>query len=282
MGTTTSADGTKIAFDVAGSGPPLIIVAGAMLYRELPGPTGPLAAELKRDFTVFTYDRRGRGETPAGEFSPQREIEDIAALVKEAGGTAHLFGASAGAMLALEAANAGIGVTRLAIYEPPLIVDGAQEPMPDSYLAEMRQLVAEGRRREAVLKFWRLIGEPEYRISMRWSTPAWQKMEAVAHTLPNDVGLLAEFQRGKPLPKDRWTSTTMPTLVAAGSKSPAHARKGMAALAEVLPNATYVTVPGLTHTYKATVLGPVLKEFLAGNDEAVARLVAVPDRIGAP
>ncbi len=272
MSTTTSEDGTKIAFDVTGSGPPLIIVAGAMLYRELPGPTGPLAAELKRDFTVFTYDRRGRGETPDGEFSPQREIEDVAALIKQAGGTAHVFGASAGAMLALEAANAGIGVTRLAVYEPPLIVDDSQPPMPDTFPAEMRQLVAEGRRRDAVLKFWRLIGEPEYRISMRWSTPAWQKMEAVAHTLPNDVDLLAEFQRGKPLPRDRWTSATMPTLVAAGGKSPAHTHKGVAALAEVLPNATYLTVPDLTHTYKATVLGPILKEFLTGQDEAIARL----------
>lgn len=263
MSTTYSADGTKIGFDVTGTGPPLIIVAGAMLSRELPGPTGPLAEELKRDFTVFTYDRRGRGESSAGEFSPQREIEDVAALIKEAGGTAHVFGASSGAMLALEAANAGIGVTRLAIYEPPLIVDDSHAPMPAGFLAELRQLVAENRRTDAVLKFWRLIDEPEFRISMRWSTPAWQKMEAAAHTLPNDIELLAEFQRGKPLPTDRWTSTTMPTLVVDGGKSPVHARNGVAALAKVLPNAKYVTVPGLTHTYKATVLAPVLKEFLS-------------------
>lgn len=266
MSTTISKDGTKIGFEAVGDGRPLIIVAGAMLSRELPGPTGPLAAELKKDFTVFTYDRRGRGESGDGEFSAQREIEDVAALIKEAGGAAHVFGASSGAMLALAAANANIGVTRLVIYEPPVIVDNTHAPIPDNFLAEMRQLIAENRRRDAVLSFWRLIDEPEFRIAMRQATPAWPKMEAVAHTLPSDIELVAEVQRGQPLPKNRWTSTTMPTLVIDGGKSPVHMRNGVAALAAVLPNATYKTVPGLTHTYKAAVLAPVVKEFLDLHD----------------
>lgn len=268
MPTTISSDGTKIGFETAGDGRPLIIVAGAMLSRDLPGPTGPLAAELKKDFTVFTYDRRGRGESGDGELSAQREIEDVAALVKEAGGAAHVFGASSGAMLALEAANAGIGVTRLVIYEPPVIVDDTHPPIPENFVAKMRQLIAEDRRHDAVRSFWRLIDEPEFRISMRQATPAWPKMEAVAHTLPNEVALVAEFQRGQPLPENRWTSTTMPTLVVDGGKSPVHMRNAVAALAAVLPNATYKTVPGLTHTYKAAVLAPVVKEFLALHDWA--------------
>lgn len=263
MSTTISEDGTRIGFEVVGDGPPLIMVDGAMCYREF-GPTRALATELRNDFTVFTYDRRGRGATPAEECSPQREIEDVAALVKEAGGTAHLFGASSGAVLALAAANAGVGVTKLAMYEPPLIVDDNHAPTPDSYLAEMRQLVAENRRGDAVTKFMRLVDVPAFGIFVMRLMPPWKKLKAVAHTLPNDIELVAEFQRGRPLPENRWTSATMPALVADGGKSPVHMRNGAAALAAVLPNATHTTVPGLTHLYKAPVLAPVLRDFLAG------------------
>lgn len=262
MSTTISEDGTKIAFEVTGEGPPLIMVDGAMCYREF-GPTRKLAEELKNDFEVFIYDRRGRGESPNGEFTPQREIEDVAALVKEAGGTANVFGASSGAVLALAAAAAGVGVTKLAMYEPPMIVDNTHKPTPDNFEEEMGQLIAENRRGEAVKKFMQLVDVPAFGIVMMKLMPPWKKLKAVAHTLPSDLAIAAEFQRGKPLPTDRWTTATMPALVADGGKSPVHMRNGAAALAAVLPNATYQTVPGLTHLYKAPVLAPVLRDFLA-------------------
>jgi pimeloyl-ACP methyl ester carboxylesterase len=260
MSTVISSDGTKIAYEVTGDGPPLIIVDGAMCYRAS-GPARPLAAELAADFTVFAYDRRGRGESPNAEFSPAREIEDVAALVKEAGGAAHLFGASSGAVLALEAANTGVGATKLAMYEPVLIVDDQHAPAPESTLADLRRLIAEDRRGDAVTAFMRSVDVPGFFVAMMRLLPVWKKLKAVAHTLPNDLELVEGLRQGKPLPTDRWTSATLPTLVADGGKSPAYLRNSAAAVARVLPNAKYQTVPGQTHLVKAKVLAPVLRDF---------------------
>lgn len=261
MSSLVSSDGTTIAYEVTGSGPPLVIVDGAMCYRDS-GPARPLATELAADFTVFTYDRRGRGDSQHAETTVAREVEDIAALVKEAGGSAHLFGASSGAVLALEAANTGVGATKLALYEPPLIVDGTHAPAPESALAEMRHMIAEDRRGDAVTAFMRSVDVPGFGIVMMKLLPVWKKLKGVAHTLPNDLVLVDGLRQGRPLPADRWTSATMPALVADGGKSPAYMRNSAAALAEVLPNATYRTVPGLTHIIKAKALAPVVRDFL--------------------
>src|SRR5262245_39619495 len=235
MSTVLSADSTRIAYEVTGDGPPLIIVDGAMCYRES-GPSRPLAAELKSDFTVFTYDRRGRGESPDAETTPALEVEDLAALVKEAGGAAHIFGASSGAVLALEAANTGVGATKLAMYEPPLIVDGQHAPAPPTALADMRRLVAQDRRGDAVTAFMRSVDVPGFGITMMKLLPVWKKLKGVAHTIPNDLALVEGLREGKPLPGDRWTAATMPTLVADGGKSPGYMRASAAGMAAVLPN----------------------------------------------
>lgn len=263
MTTTISADGTKIAYDVTGDGPPLVIVDGAMCYRDS-GPSRPLAAELAADFTVYTYDRRGRGETPDAEFTLEREVEDVESIIKEAGGTAYVFGASSGAMLALEAANAGVGVMELAMYEPPLIVDGTHAPVPESALPEMRALISENRRGDAVKAFMKSVDVPVFGILVMQLLPVWKKLKAVAHTLPNDLVLVEGLRRGRPLPADRWTTPTMPTLVANGGKTPEYLRNSAAALAEVLPNARHETVPGQTHLVKAKALAPVLRAFFLG------------------
>ena len=263
MTRTISADGTKIAYEVTGDGPPLVIVDGAMCYRDS-GPSRPLAAELAADFTVYTYDRRGRGETPDAEFTKEREIEDLESIVKEAGGAAYVFGASSGAVLALEAANAGVGATKLAMYEPPLIVDGTHAPAPESVLPEMRTMVAENRRGDAVKAFMKSVDVPGFGIVMMRLLPVWKKLTGVAHTLPNDLVLLEGLRQGRPLPAGRWTTTTMPTLVANGGKSPDYLRNSAAALAEVLPNARHETVPGQTHLVKAKALAPVLRAFFLG------------------
>lgn len=260
MSTVTSSDGSKIAYEVAGDGPPLIIVDGALCYRDS-GPSRPLAAQLASDFTVFTYDRRGRGESPDAVTTPALEVEDIAALVKEAGGSAHVFGASSGAMLALEAVNTGVGATRLAMYEPPLIVDDQHAPASPTALADMRRLVAEDRRGDAVTAFMRSVDVPGFGITMMKLLPVWKKLKGVAHTLPNDLVLVEGLRSGTPLPADRWTGATVPTLVADGGKSPGYMRAGAAAMASVLPNAEHTTIPGQTHLVRAKALAPVLRDF---------------------
>jgi pimeloyl-ACP methyl ester carboxylesterase len=260
MSTVVAADGTRIAYEVTGDGPPLIIADGAMCYRAS-GPSRPLAAELAADFTVFVYDRRGRGDSPNAEASVAREVEDVEALVKEAGGTAYLFGASSGAVLALEAANAGVGATKLAMYEPVFIVDDKHVPAPESALADMRRLIAEDRRGDAVATFMKSVDVPGFVVAMMRLFPVWKKLKGVAHTLPNDLALVDGLRQGRPLPTDRWTTATMPTLVAAGGKTPAYLQSSAAAVAEVLPNATYQVVPGQTHLVKAKALAPVLRDF---------------------
>ncbi|HEX6360007.1 alpha/beta hydrolase [Actinophytocola sp.] len=260
MNTVVSADGTRIAYEVSGDGPPLIIVDGAMCSRAS-GPARPLAAELATDFTVYAYDRRGRGDSPNAEFTPEREIEDIATLVKEAGGAAYLFGSSSGAMLALEAANEGVGATKLAMYEPPIITDDQHAPAPESALDDMRDLIAHDRRGDAVATFMRSVDVPGFVVAIMRLLPMWKKLKGVAHTLPNDLMLVEGLRQGRPLPTDRWTSATMPTLVGNGGKSPAYLRNSAAAMARVLPNATHTTLPGQTHLVKAKALAPVLRDF---------------------
>src|SRR6266700_453598 len=166
MNTVRSADGTIIAFTKAGQGPPLILVDGALCSRSF-GPMPKLAAQLAPYFTVYTYDRRGRGgsgDTPP--YTPDREVDDLEALATVAGSTAvagstvFVHGTSSGAALALKAAKRIPAIAKLAVYEPPFIVDGTRSPIPDDYLAELTQLVIDGRRGDAVKMFIRFVGTP--------------------------------------------------------------------------------------------------------------------------
>jgi len=256
-----SADGTRIAYERIGEGPPLIIVDGAMCYRGQ-GPSGPIAKELADAFTVYTYDRRGRGESAeSGEIALEREIEDLAALAKEAGGEPCLFGASSGGMLALEAANHGVSAAKVALYEPPLVVDDTHRPLPEDWSQRLDANIAAGRTGDAVKDFMRFVDVPGFGIAVMRLLPVWSKLKNVAPTLRYDFAFMADLQRGRPLPSARWSAATLPTLVADGGKSPAWMRNGCRTLSEVLPNATYRTVPGQTHLVKAKALAPVLREF---------------------
>ena len=264
MHRTVSKDGTPIAFDRSGSGPALILVDGALCYRAS-GPSGPLAALLAQHFTVFTYDRRGRGDS--GNTSPyavEREVEDIDALIKEAGGNAFVYGVSSGAVLALEAARRGLAITRLALYEAPFIVDDTRPPIPADFLARLNEAIASGRRTDAVKAFMKLVGVPAVFVALMRFLPAWPKLTAVAHTLPYDITLVQDYERGTPLPAGQWAVATMPALVMDGGKSPAWMRNAMRALAGVLPNATYRTLPGQTHMLSAKAVTPPLVEFFKG------------------
>ena len=262
MAKTLSRDGTPIAFSRTGSGPALIFVDGAMCYREQ-GPSLAVAAQLAPHFTVFTYDRRGRGESgDAAAHSVEREVEDLDALIREAGGTAFVYGVSSGAALALEAANRGLPITRLVLYEAPFIVDDTRTPMPSEFMARVQSALVAGDPGRAVKLFMGLVEVPSIFVLMMRLMPVWSKLTAVAHTLPYDIQLVQEHEQGKPLSRTRWAHATMPTLVMDGGKSPAWMRNAMRALTEALPNATYRTLPGQTHIIKAHAHVQPLIEFL--------------------
>jgi pimeloyl-ACP methyl ester carboxylesterase len=265
MTTTTSRDGTRIAFDKAGQGPAVIFVDGALCYRAS-GPSAAVAALLRERFTVFTYDRRGRGDSGnALPYSVEREVEDVAALIQESGGSAMLFGVSSGAVLSLEAASRLPGVTKLALYEAPLIVDETHAPLPPDFHTRLEQAIAEDRRGDAVRMFLRLVGVPAFGVTVMRVMPVWKKLTAVAHTLPYDITIVEPNQKGKPVQSARWSGATMPALAIDGGKSPAWMRNGMKALAAALPRATYRTLPGQTHMVNAKVVVPVLEEFFANG-----------------
>jgi pimeloyl-ACP methyl ester carboxylesterase len=260
VNTVHSKDGTAIAFDRIGRGSPLILVDGALCSRTM-GPCGPLASLLAAHFTVVTYDRRGRGDSgDKAPYAVEREIEDLQALVDEAGGAVAVWGVSSGAVLALEAASRLMGVTKLALYEAPFIVD-ASRPTTEADWPRIVEAVAAGRRGDAVKFFLKSVGLPGIVVALMPLMPAWSKLKAVAHTLPYDGALVQENQRGRPLPASRWASVTIPTLVMDGGNSPQWMRHANRALANVLPNAMYRTVEGQTHMVKPKAHAPVLVEF---------------------
>jgi pimeloyl-ACP methyl ester carboxylesterase len=261
IATVRSEDGTAIAFERAGQGPPLILVDGAFCYRGV-GPSSALAALLARQFTVFTYDRRGRGDS--GDTAPyrvEREIEDLQALIEEAGGSAYASGISSGAALGLEATRRGATITKLAMYEPPFIVDDSRPPIPADIAAQLTALVAADRRGDAVRLMLRHMGAPAIAIAFMRLLPVWKKLTQVAHTLPNDMTILAPYQAGNPLPTDRWNDVRIATLVTVGGKSPAWFHHGTRALSDILPDAAHRVVEGQTHNVKAKALAPLLEAF---------------------
>ena len=259
--TVRSKDGTPIAFECVGCGPALILVDGGLCYRDV-GPSAGLAKLLAHEFTVFTYDRRGRGESgDTAPYAVEREIEDSHALPNNAGGAAFVWGVSSGAALALEAANRLAGIQKLALYEAPFIVDGSRPPISRQDWAGISDAVSAGRRGEAVKRFLMLVGAPRFFIALMPLLPVWSKLKGVAHTLPYDGAIVVEYQGGKPLPSDRWASVSMPTLVMDGGNSPRWMRSAARAIANVLPNAKYRTLEGQTHLVKPKVHAPVLTEF---------------------
>jgi pimeloyl-ACP methyl ester carboxylesterase len=273
-----SKDGTRIAFDRLGHGPALILVVGAFNTRS----TGaPLAEFLAPHFTVFNYDRRGRGESgDTPPYAAEREIEDLGALIAEAGGTAAVFGYSSGAFLALEAAGHGLGITRLALFDPPYAVevdagpsnvaarpsDAAAGPAgvdagPSNvdHAANLAALIAAGRRGDAVEYFQRqLVGIPPEVVAQLRGAPFRPALEAMAHTLVYEATILGD----RSLPTDLARSVTIPTLVVAGGASP-FMRASAHALAAALPNGQSHILEGQGHDIDPSTLGPQLEAFLS-------------------
>src|SRR5256885_514720 len=159
MNTVRSKDGTAIAFDRIGHGSPVILVDGALCYRAM-GPSRPLAALLASHFTVLTYDRRGRGDSgDTAAYAVERKVEDLEALVNEAGGAAFVWGISSGAALALEATRRLAGIRKLALYEAPFVVDDSRPPISDEW-TRIGEAVSAGRRGDALTLFLKVVGVP--------------------------------------------------------------------------------------------------------------------------
>jgi pimeloyl-ACP methyl ester carboxylesterase len=259
MDSVTSKDGTTIAFDRLGDGPPVVLVSGGSVDRSS---NAPLADVLAKQFTVFNYDRRGRG--PSGDTQPyavQREVEDIDAVVRAAGGSAGLYGSSSGAALALEAAAAGLPITKLALWEPPYIV-GDDWPRPVEDTASIyRKLVAEDRRGDAVEYFMaKVVGMPAEFVGFARSQPWWPAQEALAHTLAYDAEIMGNYD----IPTERVASIKIPTLVLTGGASFDFMVETAQAIVDALPNGRHQALEGQSHDVDANVLGPALAEFFAG------------------
>jgi pimeloyl-ACP methyl ester carboxylesterase len=260
MSKVTSRDGTAIAFDRSGEGPPIILVAGAFSDRSQ---LTELAGLLATHFTVFNHDRRGRGES--GDTPPyevHREIEDLEALIEEAGGAACVFGGSSGAALALEAAAAGLEIEKLVIYEPPYVVDDSRSPVGPDIAERLSALIAAGRRGDAAELFMTegaLV--PSQAVAEMRRSPIWAETEALADTLPYDAAVMGP---GNKPSIERLAGITAPTLVIDGGASPVWIRNAAETVAETLPNATRVTLPDQMHNVAQDVLAPVVARFIRG------------------
>jgi pimeloyl-ACP methyl ester carboxylesterase len=269
METVTSKDGTRIAYDQSGQGPAVILVAGASARRV---DEASLAAALAPYFTVFAYDRRGRGDS--GDTQPyavEREVEDIEALIDAAGGSTFVFGHSSGAGLSLEAARLlPSKIAKLAVYEPPFVIDDSHPPAPPDFAAHLTELAATGRRGDAVEAFMAFVGTPTEMIAQMRQSPMWPQLEALAHTFAYDATIMEDTERGDPSSLRKWASLAVPTLVMDGTvflgREEPHAfmRHGADELARVLPNAQRRILDGQDHGPADDALVPVLKEFFLG------------------
>ena len=262
MHEVTSKDGTNIAYDKQGEGPAAILVAGEMCARlSWSGPQ--LSNLLAPHFTVYNYDRRGRGDS--GDTKPYavaREVEDIEALIDEAGGSANLYGHSSGAALVLEAAiQLGQKIKKLALYEAPYHEEAADKQAFKDYIKQLTEALAADRRGYAVAAFMHYVGMPTDQIEAMRQSPAWPMLESIAPTLAYDHAYI--LGKDSSIPTERISLVTAPTLVMNGGASYPFMNDTAQALSKAIPNAKLRTIEGQTHDVDVDILAPVLVEFFA-------------------
>jgi pimeloyl-ACP methyl ester carboxylesterase len=259
--TVNSADGTPIAYERHGQGPAVVFVDGALSVR---GGKADLDELLAPRFTVFRYDRRGRGDSGDTQpYAPEREVEDLAAVIGAAGGTACAYGHSSGCALVLAAA-AALGpavVPKIALYEAPYSDDPADQVRWDAYLADLAKLLADGRNSDAVALFMTFVGTPADQVDQMRQAPWFRALEALAPTLAYDhAGLLGP---NRAVPVATAAQVTVPTLVMYGGDSVAFMRQAAEGLSQAIPGAELAIAPGQQHDVAAAVLAPMLAEFFA-------------------
>lgn len=256
----TSADGTLLAYDLLGSGPPAIVVGGATCDRvKMAG----IAAALAGRYTVVNYDRRGRGSS--GDTLPyavSREVEDLAALLGEVGGSAFVYGHSSGAGLVLHALAAGLPVTRAVLHEPPYGPESAAEE-PRAYAGSLAALLEAGRRDDALALFFTITGAPPSMVDEWRSAPWWADTAAMAHTLAYDSAVMVDAEGGT-VPLDLARRASAPALVLVGGASPEWMLDVGRSLADTLPAGRFQVLDGEEHVVAPEVLAPVVADFFGG------------------
>lgn len=264
MDRVISKDGTEIAFETKGSGKAVILVDGAMCYRNF-GPMGHLSDLLASKFKVYIYDRRGRGEsTNSKPYTVEREVEDLDALIQAAGGSAYIYSISSGACLALETAiDLGDKVSKLALYEPPY--NSAVESIPQwkDYRCTLSELISTDQRGDAVALFMQFVGTPADQVNGMRQAPMWLMFEAVAPTLVYDAAAMGEERKA---PLDRASKVRVPTLLMDGGANLQYLpfmHATATSLAKVIPHAQQRTLEGQTHDVNTEVLAPILVEFFS-------------------
>ena len=257
MRTATSQDGTKIAYDTTGKGPALILVLGALNTRKS---GARLAKLLAAQFTVISYDRRGRGDsTDTAPYSPQREVEDIAALIGAISEPVCLYGHSSGGALALEAAiRLHNKIGKLTIYEVSYTLDKNARKAANEYYKTLKKVLAAGRKADAVALFVRSVGVSDKQIQAMKRMPMWKGLVKLAPTLAYDSEILG---KGHALPAPRLSRITIPTLVMHGGAGAPFMRDAARAISETIPQAQLRTLADQTHGVSPKVLAPVLEEF---------------------
>jgi pimeloyl-ACP methyl ester carboxylesterase len=259
----TSSDGTVIAFDRTGEGPTVVLVGGGL---DDGGENAPLAPELAGRFTVVNYSRRGRGDSgDTAPYAVEREIEDLAALAEVAGVPVHLFGASSGGALALEAVLAGLPVDRVAVYEVPWFTDAMLVGAWQQYVEELTAAVARDDRDTQLELFMRLAGSSEEDIAGARSAPVWPWLREIAPTLAYDAACIGDG----PPPTDRLAAITRPVLAATGVTVDPHMAglpadffgSAADAIAAAVPGAERRTIETDSHVVDPKRLAPVLTEF---------------------
>ena len=258
MKTATSKDGTALAYDVYGSGPALIYITGAGCFRSMK-PTVRSAKVFANEFTVFNYDRRGRGDSGnALPYALEREVEDIEAMIDAAGGRACLFGHSSGAVLALESAmRLGDKVAKIVMYDPPYVHDETAKAEYGHLSRKVSKLLEEGKNAEAMNGFLKGIGIPRVFIFLIRLSRDWKTMVALAPTLAYDIALTSDMP-----PIERASRVAVPTQIVVGEKSPASILAVAEPLAKAIPSAKFVRLEGQDHMVDAKALLPLLSSFL--------------------
>lgn len=262
MQTLRSQDGTTLAYDVYGSGPPLIYITGATCFRKFL-PIVKDAKALAQTFTVYSYDRRGRGDSSDTQpYSMLRELEDLLALIDRAGGKAHIYGHSSGAVLALEAAlQFPQFVNHVVLYDPAYVHDLAEQAEYMLLQKQIESLLASGEHSQAITSFLSGIGMPTIGAWLMRLMPGWKTMVKLAPTLAYDLELTADLP-----PIERAAQCNVPIHVLVGAKSPVGIRKVGQALAAAIPNATFDQLAGKGHMIDGADLLPFFKNYLSKQE----------------
>jgi pimeloyl-ACP methyl ester carboxylesterase len=261
MQTVSSADGTTIAYERQGTGPALIIVDGALCAR---GAKAGLADLLAPDFTVYRYDRRGRGDSgDTPPYAVEREIEDLLALIGAAGATAFLYGHSSGCALVLDTVlQAGLAsVPKIALYEAPYNDDPAVQAPWKTYLSDLAEALAADRGGDAVARFMAYLGMPAAQVDGMRQAPFFPALAAIAPTLAYDHAGLMGDSLAVPVAKAAHVGTE--ALVMYGGASFPFMSATARTLSAEMPHARLREVDGQTHDVDPAVLAPVLREFFA-------------------